>query len=197
MDNSPLDPRIDITEAKALLNAAWNTTSDERYNQLIEWARDLLKPHVEANIPEALWLSCSMPQENTEQISDEEFHRKHMIEVRAAAEAGSASAKFFLACQLDHEPTFEESTTLFREAAEQGHTYSKWCYGLNLLSGRGTEKNEELGLRFIQEAGQEKFEGAIQFLSNAYANGTYGFTKDEGVAATWWAKFKDEGVIRY
>ena len=130
-------------------------------------------------------------------MSDEEFDRRHMFEVRAAAKAGSASAKFFLACQLDEEPTIRESTELFKQAAEQGHTYSKWCYGLNLLSGRGAAKNETLGLRYIEEAGNEKFEGAIQFISSAYANGTYGYSKDEGVAASWWAKLKDKDVIHY
>lgn len=197
MDNEPLDPRLIITEAKALLNAAWNTPSGSRYQQLISWARESLQPLIDVKHPEALWLSCSMPKEGTEHLSGEEFDRQHMKEVRAAAEAGSASAKFFLACELDAEPTIQESAELFKAAAEQGHCYSKWCHGLNLLAGRGIEKDEAQGLRFIEEAANEKFEGAIQFLCNAYTNGTYGYPKDEGVAASWWAKLKDKDVIRY
>ena len=191
------DAKLAIAEAKALLDAAFTTPSEDRYEQLVRWARQTLQPHVDAGVPEALWLACSMPKVNAGRISDEEFHERHMTEARSAAQAGSASAQFFLACELDVEPTIEESTALFKSAAEQGHTYSKWCYGLNLLSGRGTPKNEPLGLKYIQEAGNEKFEGAIQFLSRAYGEGTYGFPKDESKAASWWAKLKDKDVIRY
>ena len=197
MKNAPLNPEIVITEAKALINAAWSTPSETRSGQLLAWAKESLQPLAKEKVPEALWLLCSLPKEGTEHLSPKEFDRLHMAEARAAAEAGSASAKFFIACQLDEEPTIQESTELFKAAAEQGHAYSKWCYGLNLLSGRGTTKNPELGLRYIEEAAKEKFEGAIQFLSHAYANGTYGYSKDEGMAASWWAKLKDEDVIRY
>jgi TPR repeat protein len=138
-----------------------------------------------------------MPKDNSEDLDWDEFEKRHLFEVSAAAEAGSASAQFQLACTLDNEPTIRESSLLFKAAAEQGHTYSKWCYGLNLLSGRGIEKNEALGLLYIEAAGKEKFEGAIQFLPRAYAEGTYGYPKDEGVAAAWWAKLKDNDVVRY
>ena len=197
MDNEPLDPKLIINEAKALLNAAWNTPSQSRYHQLVSWAQESLQPLIDVNHPEALWLLCSIPKEGTEHLSADEFDRQYMNEVRAAAEAGSSSAKFFLACELDAEPTIQESAELFKEAADQGHSYSKWCHGLNLLSGRGSEKDEALGLRYIEEAANEKFEGAIQFLYNAYTNGTYGYPKDESVAASWWIKLKDKDVIRY
>ena len=68
---------------------------------------------------------------------------------------------------------------------------------MNLLSGRGIKKNESLGLQYIEEAANEKFEGAIQFLSHANASGTYGYPKNEGLAADWWAKLKDKDVIHY
>ena len=197
MHEEPIDPQLIIKEAKALLNAAWNTPSPERYAQLLGWVRESLQPLAEEKYPDALWLLCSMPKENSENLDWKEFERRHLLEVRAAAEAGSASAQFHLACELDSEPTVRESSLLFKAAAEQGHTYSKWCYGLNLLSGRGIDKDEALGLRYIEAAGNEKFEGAIQFLSKAYAEGTYGYPKDEGVAAAWWAKLKDKDVIRY
>lgn len=197
MDNEPIDPKLIITEAKALLNAAWHTPSEPRYNQLLNWARESLQPLVDTNHPEALWLFCSIPKEGMGHLSGEEFDRLHWKEVRAAAEAGSASARFSLACELDAEPTIRESAELFKAAAEQGHSYSKWCHGLNLLGGRGIDKNEALGLRYIEEAANEKFEGAIQFMCNAYSNGTYGYPKDEGVAASWWTRLKDKDVIRY
>ena len=104
---------------------------------------------------------------------------------------------FFLGCELDHEPTLKESSRYFEQASVLGHTYSKWCYGLNLISGRGTEKDEARGLSLIRQAAEEKFEGAIQFVSHAYAQGTYGFPKNHELAAEWWSKLKDKDVIRY
>ena len=108
MDNEPLDPKLIINEAKALLNAAWNTPSQSRYHQLVSWTQESLQPLIDAKHPEALWLLCSIPKEGSERLSDEEFDRQHVKEVRAAAEAGSASAKFCLACELDTEPTIQE-----------------------------------------------------------------------------------------
>jgi TPR repeat protein len=104
---------------------------------------------------------------------------------------------FFLGCELDQEPTLNESTAYFRSAADQGHPYSMWCYGLNLISGRGTEPDKNLGLHFIERSAEANFEGAIQFVSHAYAQGTYGYEKNEKKAASWWAKLKGQDVIRY
>lgn len=198
MTETPINPKLIIAEVKALLNAAWNTTSKRRHNQLIKWARTSLESLGDTKEPEALWLLCSIPGgKATEHLSHEEFHQRLMAEAQAAATAGSASAQFFLAGEIYSESTMQESTALYKSAAEQGHAYAKWCYGLNLLSGQGTEKNEALGLKYIEEAAEQKFEGAINFLSQAYASGTYGYTKDEAIAASWWAKRKDKDLIHY
>ena len=192
------EQRIIIDEAKALLNAALLSPSRRRHNLLLRWAKESLQPLAEEGVAEALWLICTMPDQSSEQISHEEFDRRRLEQARVYANAGSASAQFFLACELDHAAdTIKESSELFKQAAQQGHTYAKWCYGLNLLSGRGVEKNQSLGLRYIEEAANEKFEGAIQFLSHAYASGTYGYPTNEEIAATWWAKLRDGDVIHY
>lgn len=196
MNTDKIEPEITITEIKALLNAAWNTTDDYRYETLIKWSNDLLQPLLDIEYPEALWIKCSMPT-NDESISDEEFDKRHLAEVRKAAEAGNIEVKFNLACTLDEEPTIIESSSLFKEAAEAGHIYAKWVHGLNLLSGRGVSKDEKLGLDFIKEAGEAKFEGAIKFIVDAYANGTYGYPKDDETSVIWWKKLTDKDVIHY
>lgn len=196
MKTEELAPEIIITEIKALLHAAWNTTDDLRFETLIEWVNSLLQPLLDIEYPEALWIKCIMPITD-DSISDEEFDKMHLAQVRKAAEAGNISAKFSLACILDEEPTLVESASLFKEAAEAGHVYSKWCHGLNLLSGRGIQKNKELGLSYIKEAGEAKFEGAIKFIADAYANGTYGYPKDEEKSAIWWKKLSNKDVIGY
>ena len=195
-ENKP-DPEIIIDEIKALLNAVWNCTDDLRREQLWKWANELLQPLLDAEYPEAIWIKSTFHDSEKEPISDEEFKERYLSELKKAAEAGSISAKFDLACEIDEEPTLAESASLFKEAAEAGHSYSKWCHGLNLLSGRGIEKNEKLGLSFIKAAGDEKFEGAIYFIADAYASGTYGYPKDEGKSAMWRKKLSHKDVIHY
>ncbi len=122
---------------------------------------------------------------------------RHWGAVRKAAEAGCVSAKFALACEIDEPATREESARLFAEAAVAGHAYAKWCHGLNLLSGTGIEKNEELGLAYIRESAEQKFEGAISFIVDAYAAGTHGYPKDVETSARWRKKLMDKKLIRY
>jgi hypothetical protein len=197
MEEEPLKAEHAIEEARALLNAAWHTVNEERHYLLIAWARQVLQPFVDAKHPEAIWVWSSFPEDMTERLTEEEFDRRHRLQVETAAAAGHAGAKFWLACELDEEPTRKESAALFQEAAELGYSYAKWCHGLNLLSGSGIDKDKELGIRFIFEAAHEKFEGAIQFLAQAYANGSHGLPKDEQESATWWAKLKDDDLIHY
>jgi TPR repeat protein len=189
------DPRI--TEAFTLIEAAFHAADRRRHNKLLEWARNVLAPLAAQNVGQAIWLLGSIPDPKGSRISPQEFERQHRLMAEEAARGGSASAMFFLGCELDSEPTRKESSAYFERASALGHTYSKWCFGLNLLSGQGTEKNEARGIALIREAAEEKFEGAIHFISHAYAQGTYEFEKSEELAATWWSKLKDKDVIRY
>jgi TPR repeat protein len=186
-----------IDEARALVEAAWHTADRRRFNKLLEWARAILAPLAEEKIGAAMWILTSIPDPKSKDISQEEFDRKHRLAAEEAARNGSASAMFFLGCELDSAPTRKESSNYFEQAASLGHTYSKWCFGLNLLSGQGTDKDEHRGLALIREAAEEKFEGAIQFLSHAYARGTHGFPKNEELAAAWWSRLKDRDVIHF
>ena len=190
-----IEPELLVTEAKALLEAAWNTTDDERYDQLIAWAREIIDPLANSGYPSALWLKCSLPYDA--ELSEETVERLHREQLEKAATAGNIDAKFSLAVELDEEPTLERSAALFKEAAEAGHAYAMWCHSLNLLSGRGIEKNEQEGLSYIKKSAELKFEGAIKFVADAYANGTHGYNKDEEASALWWKKLTSPGVITY
>lgn len=56
-----IEPDILVKEAHALLNAAWNTTDEKSYEQLVSWAREIIEPLAESGYPQALWLKCSLP----------------------------------------------------------------------------------------------------------------------------------------
>jgi TPR repeat protein len=190
-----IEPDILVKEAHALLQAAWNTIDDERFEQLVTWAREIIEPLAESGYPSALWLKCSLPYDA--ELSGELVDELHRKQLEMAAEAGNANAQFSLACELDEEPTIERSAALFEKAAESGHAYAMWCHGLNLLGGRGIEKNKEEGLSFINRSAELKFEGAIKFMAEACASGTYGQEKSEEASALWWKKLSDPGLVHY
>ena len=168
---------------------------EKRFDQLISWVREIVEPLAASGYPAALWLKCSLPYDA--ELSGEEVDELHRQALEKAAEAGNTDAQFSLARNLDKEPTLERSAELFRSVANSGHAYAMWCHGLNLLGGRGIEKNEGLGLSFIQRSAELKFEGAVKFMADACANGTYGQEKDEEVSALWWKKLSDPSLIHY
>ncbi len=178
-----------------MLDAAWQTTDDKRFDYLITWAREIIAPLADSGYPPALWLKCSLPYGSN--LGQKAVERLHREQIEKAAAAGDVEAKFSLGIELDRESTSKESAALFKEAAESGHAYAMWCHGLNLLSGRGIEKNESEGVSYIAKSAELKFEGAITFVANAFANGTHGYQKDEKASAMWWKKLSDPGVINY
>jgi uncharacterized protein len=69
------------------------------------------------------------------------------------------------------------SASSFEKSALQGYPYAQWVHGINLLDGRSVESNEALALDFIQRAAEGRFEGAIEFVADAYAAGTHGYRR--------------------
>ena len=193
----PIPVEDAIAEAKALIHAAYKSTDDQRMDTLVNWAYEILRPLAEAGVPEALWLTSSLSQVWGKTVHEKDFATEYKRRLREAAAAGDPSAQFQWACELDHESRFEESSAFYRAAAAQGHAYAQWCYGLNLVNGQGVPKDPQLGVSYILRSGEGKFEGAIRFLAEAYANGTHGFPKDEEASAAWWKKLSDKALVRY
>lgn len=192
------DARHLIGEAHALIAAAGYASDDERYDQLLAWARENTACLVQAGLPEGLWLECILAEHDRSSLDDAEFTGRFIGILRKAAEAGSNEAKFRLACELDYEPeTKPEAVALFAEVATTGHAHAMWCHGLDLLTGTVVEKDPVRGLSYIRKSADLKFEGAIQFISDAYACGTHGYPKDETEAARWRRKLGEKDVIHY
>lgn len=187
-----------IAEAHALVDAAGHASDDERYDQLMAWARENTAWLVAAEIPEGFWLECVLAEHKRTCFTDDAFNRRFVAILRKAVETGSIPAKFRLACELDENGTREEAGCLFAEAAEAGHAHAMWCHGLDLLlGGSGFDKDPVRGLALIQKSAELKFEGAIQFVSDAYATGTHGYPRDEAESARWKKKLGDKDVITY
>jgi TPR repeat protein len=162
-------------------------------------ARKLLKPLVEKNIAEAQYLAASFALAH-EFKSDAAEKKWRYDLLYKAAESGYPPAQFALGQawhygDLGHDP--EKSAYWFSLSAEQGYVHGQWAHGCNLLGGSGLPKDEALGITFIRKAAENKFEGALQFIADAYEEGKFGFQKDPQLATFWREKLKDDDVNGY
>jgi len=194
IDDIPVDMLLDEVEA---LIKAWERTTDEKRSETIaHMIKEILDPLVNQEVPRAKWLYAAISGVWNNEL--EEYEKKYWMLVKEAADAGNPEAQFRLACELDYnDATKLESANYFKLAAEQGFAYAEWCHGLNISSGLLAPPNPKEGLKFIISAANKKFEGAIQFLIDAYANGIYGFEKNEQLSLEWRSKLKDKDIIRY
>lgn len=185
-----------LDKAKAEMDSVINS---ETSGASFEKARELLAPLVEKGMPEAQYLAVCCPLEN-EFVSNEAFTLWRLDLIRRSANAGYAPARFTLGQAYDggdlgNNP--EESAYWFAKAAEQGYAYAQWVHGCNLISGRGIPKDEKLAFEFIIKAAEGKFIGAMQFLSDAYRKGSYGFPQDADIAEEWQRRSTEGDVIGY
>lgn len=187
-----------LTLARSLIEASDNCTDDTQIDTLLTWARTALKPLVDEGIAEALWLSMRCESEEArEGKTDTEFEAWYLAAAQKAADAGDPDAQFCASTMLFDKGNHEASNALCRKAADAGHAYAKWCFGLDLISGTGTDPDEELGLQYIKDAAGLKFEGAIRFMSDAFALGQHGFPIDTAQSARWQRILADKDVIHF
>ncbi len=186
-----------LNKAKAAMKLAENADCASRG---LRDARRLLKPLVEKNIAEAQYLAASFALAN-EFESDAAFEKWRYDLLQKAAESGYAPAQFSLGQaygrggDLGYDP--EKSAYWFSLSAEQGYPQGQWEHGLNLLGGSGLPKDEALGIAFIRKAAENKYQGALEFIADAYDAVKFGFQKDPQLATFWREKLKDDDVIHY
>lgn len=182
-----------LKEAQKLLDASWHCTNEELVSSIQGWIRKLLQPLADKGTAEAQYIIGAL--DSSEVLSQDEYDRRYMARLQDGADAEVPEAMFYLAHTYWENGDYEKSAPLYRKAGAAGHAYSKWCFGLDLISGRGVEQDEAAGLKLIEEAAKLKFEAAIQFMSDAFALGNYGFPKDESAAATWQRELSSGDLI--
>ena len=192
------DDRI-CAEAEELVDRAWVTEDPDTVDALLKEAHRLLVPLVAKGLPHAQYLHacCTL---GTEGKDEAEYDRRYCELIEAAAKQGHAKAQFRLGQlyddgELGRNP--ELSAHWFKLSAEQGYPYAQWVHGLNLMNGTGMEKDPQLGLQYIQRAADGKFEGALQFVADAYAEGKHGYSKDPELSQRWRSKLSDLDVTGY
>lgn len=182
-----------LKEAQKLLDASWHCSNEELASSIQSWIRELLQPLASKGIAEAQYIIGSLDGDAA--LTEEEYDQQYMAHLQDGAEAKIPEAMFNLAHSFWESGSYEKSAPLYQKAAAAGHAYSKWCYGLDLIAGRGVTQDETAGLKLIEEAANLKFEAAIQFMSDAYALGKYGFPKDNSAAATWQRELSSGDLI--
>jgi TPR repeat protein len=195
------DDEQNCAAAKVLIDQEFESSDDEQqYGSLIRQAFQLLQPLVGAGVPEALYLHAC----NTlwlEGLDGKAFDQRHVALIWEAAHAGHMRAQFMLGQMYEPDNGLPAdavaSAYWFEKSALQGYPYAQWVHGLNLLNGSGVERNEARALDFIRRAAEGRFEGAIEFVADAYAAGTHGYPKDESRAEIWRRRLDEPGVMSY
>lgn len=184
---------VTLEEAQKLLDASWHCSNDELASSIQGWIRDLLQPLADKGVVKALYIIGSL--DSDEVLNEEEYDRRYMARLHNGAEAEIPEAMFYLAHMYWESGEYDKAAPLYRKAAAAGHAYSKWCYGLDLIAGRGVDQDEPTGLELIEEAAELKFEAAIQFMLDAFTHGNYGFPQDESAAAFWQRELSSANLI--
>jgi len=130
-------------------------------------AYKILLPHIENKNPEAIFLYSMFSLQGEESLG--EFEQRSFKLLKESAELGYPSALYTLGVYYDAGDMVErniiKASSLFKSAAEKGHSRAKLSYGLDLFYGsNGIIKDETLGLSFIKQSVVENVEGAVETL---------------------------------
>lgn len=201
MTKGPMSAEDELcARAKALIDQGYQCADEAQLQALMRQAYQLLVPLIATEFPKALYLHacCTLRFEGLEEEAQEE---RYISLIQRAAQAGDARAQFRLGQMYEPDSDLEAdpaaSAYWFEMSALQGYAYAQWVHGLNLWTGHGRPRDEALGLDFINRAAEGRFEGAIQFLADAYSAGSQGYPKDEAQAELWRQRLKEPGLLRY
>ena len=109
--------------------------------------------------------------------------------ITRAAEKGHSSAQYFLgssyasADQVDID--LPKAIHWYKVAASNGHGEAQYNLAIMLLTGEGIEKDFESGLRWMSISAKAGNDFSIEFLRDAYRDGTFGFTADAEKFKYW------------
>lgn len=177
----------EIREAESILEALGWCRDEERYDILLNMAKQILMPYWKRSNPRALWIKAGMPNlgEDKISLSDSEFDTHYYELIRLAAEGGCPEAQYRHGCNLYDEGKIKEAVSFYFSAANEDYAPAQWCYGLDVLHGNGVEKDEGVALTYIKMAAHQRYEYAVKFMIDAYENCRYGFKENESELKKW------------
>lgn len=141
----------------------------------IREALQVLRPLLETEVPEALFLYSTFSLAGTE--TEDEFEKRSFKLLKRAADLGHVPALYALGvCYevgdlVEANPVYAAS--LLKTAAEMGHSKAKFRYGLDLYHGsNGVIRNQAAGLELIRAAAQDGVEDAEEYLKDHQDKGS-------------------------
>jgi TPR repeat protein len=125
---------------------------------------------IEDRNPEALYLGAwySWGDETTEA-----FDRRYLDWITQSAKQEYPPALFVLAVRYNTGDLVNvdkpKAAQLFKRAAELKHAASQYTHAIDLLYGtNGIEKSEVMGIKYLLESKEAKFQGAFELLGRFY-----------------------------
>lgn len=97
---------------------------------------------------------------------------------KVLAEAGNARAQAKYAAQMDMAEWVDQAFKWYKKSAEQGDPDGQYGLATMYFKGRGVAKNPETAMEWVGKALAQEQMAALQFMSNVYAKGLYGFEKN-------------------
>lgn len=155
-----------MVEVASIIADAKLKMKDGRYGD----AYGVLKPLIEARIPEALFLySTFSPSEEME--TDDEFEDRSIYLLTEAAKLGYLPAIYALGVCYDNGDLVgadkNRAAILYEEAAKAGYAKAKFRHGLNCFYGSfGIKEDKNFGMNLIEQAASEGVADAIDFLNS-------------------------------
>jgi len=134
-----------------------------------EKAYELLLPLLDKRDPEALFLFSTFQVDTSESIQEFEIRSLNLIKEAADLELPEALYTLGVIYETGDGVTSDmnKASSLFKKAAERGHSRAKLSYGLDLVYGsNGISQDKILGLTFIKESVSEGVEGAEELLDS-------------------------------
>ena len=104
---------------------------------------------------------------------------------KGAAELLNTTAMYNLGMLEESRDEFEEAVEYYRKASIMGDTKALVAYARMLMTGKGTEKDEETAFELLKKAMEDGEEGAYFYLGQYYEEGILG-DKDEDKAGWYY-----------
>ena len=86
--------------------------------------------------------------------------------------------------ELEKQGKYEQALKLYEQLAEQGDSNAQWRIGAIYYTGKGVNKNEAKGLKYVKLAAENGKADAQFFLCACFLNGK-GVSKDIDEAIKW------------
>jgi|GEM_PF-4593972 len=177
---------IELREAEMLIKASEWTSKPKISSILIKRITKLLKPFLKKGHPRAMWLKAQLPNlGESKLLTEKQFDQRWFALIQESAENGCAEAQYQYGCHLYDLNQIKEALELYHLSAVQDYAPSQWCYGLDTLSGAGTEKNEAIALQYISLAAEQCYPYALDFMLRAHQEQRYGLTNDISTIARY------------